>query len=152
MNVGGLTLQEIKEARIAIESIILETGIKQFTKKQLAALDSNIRDCERFYKDRKKEEYPRFSDEQLGKFHVLIAETSKNRLYKYFVTSLLDLYLNQIIRYIPDSAEYSRHLQQHRAIYKAIRAKDIKRAKRTIKEHMESSTKYIERTMSEADQ
>jgi GntR family transcriptional repressor for pyruvate dehydrogenase complex len=151
MNVGNLTLQEIKEARIAIESIILETGIKRFTKNQLAALESNINDCEKFYKDRKKDEYPKFSDEQLGKFHVLIAETSKNRLFKYFVTSLLDLYMNQIIRYIPDSTEYSRHLTQHREIYEAIKAKDIKRAKRAIEEHMESSTKYVERTMDESD-
>lgn len=151
MNVGSLTLQEIKEARIAIESIILETGIKRFTKNQLAALESNIHDCERFYKDRKKNEYPKFSDEQLGEFHVLIAETSKNRLYKYFVTSLLDLYVNQIIRYIPDSAEYAAHLNQHREIYEAIKAKDIKRAKKAIEEHMESSTRYVERMMSESE-
>lgn len=151
MNVGHLTLQEIKEARMAIESIILETGIKRFTKEQLAALESNIRDCERFYEARKKAEYPRFSDEQLGKFHILIAETSKNRLYTYFVTSLLNLYANQIIRYIPDSAEYARHLEQHREIYEAIRAKDIMRAKTAIEEHMESSTLYVEKTMSESD-
>ena len=151
MNVGSLTLQEIKEARIAIESIILETGIKRFTKNQLAALESNIDDCERYYENRKKDEYPRFSDEQLGKFHVLIAETCKNRLYKYFITSLLDLYMNQIIRYIPDSAEYSRHLKQHREIYEAIKAKDIRRAKKAIEEHMESSTKYVEKTMGESD-
>lgn len=151
MNVGNLTLQEIKEARIAIESIILETGIKRFTKSQLAALKSNIRDCEKFYANRKKEEYPKFSDEQLGKFHVLIAESSKNRLFRYFVTSLLDLYVNQIIRYIPDSDEYARHVKQHREIYEAIKAKDIKWAKKAIEEHVESSTRYVERVMDESD-
>ena len=151
MNVGNLTLQEIKEARIAIESIILESGIKRFTKGQLAALESNIKDCEKFYKSRKKEEYPEFSDEQLGKFHILIAETSKNRLYKYFMKSLLDLYVNQIIRYIPDSAEYSKHLKQHREIYEAIKIKDLKRAKKAIENHMRSSTDYVENTMRESD-
>ena len=151
MNVGNLTLQEIKEARIAIESIILESGIKRFTKEQLTALESNIKDCERFYKSRKKEEYPEFSDEQLGKFHILIAETSKNRLYKYFMKSLLDLYVNQIIRYIPDSTEYSKHLKQHREIYEAIKIKDLKRAKKAIENHMQSSTEYVENTMRESD-
>ena len=151
MNVGNLTLQEIKEARVAIESIIIESGIKRFTKEQLGALDSNIKDCERFYKNRRKEEYPEFSDEQLGKFHILIAETSKNRLYKYFVKSLLDLYVNQIIRYVPDSAEYSRHLKQHREIYEAIKIKDLKRAKKAIENHMQSSTEYVERSMRESE-
>lgn len=151
MNVGILTLQEIKEARIAIESIILETGIKRFTKNQLAALEANINDCEKFYETRKKAEYPNFSDEQLGKFHVLIAETSKNRLYTYFVTSLLNLYVNQIIRYIPDSTEYARHLKQHREIYEAIKDKDIKRAKKAIEEHMESSTRYVEKALTESE-
>ena len=151
INVGSLTIQEIKEARIAIESIILETGIKRFTKRQLEALKSNIHDCEKFYKSRKKEEYPNFSDEQLGRFHVLIAETSKNRLYKYFLTSLLDLYANQIIQYIPDSAEYARHLEQHRNIYEAIKAKDITLAKKAIEEHMDSSTAYVESTIQDTD-
>ena len=86
-----------------------------------------------------------------GKFHVLIAETSKNRLYKYFVTSLLDLYQNKIIRYIPDAAEHTKHLKQHREIYEAIKAKDIKRAKKAIEEHLESSTKYIENSMNESE-
>ena len=61
------------------------------------------------------------------------------------MTSLLDLYVKQIIRYIPDSAEYSRHLRQHREIYEAIKAKNMKRARKAIEEHMESSTKYIEK-------
>jgi len=145
MSVGNLTLHEVREARIAIESIILESSIKRFTKTRLAALESNINDCERFYKNVKMEEYPNFADEQLGKFHIIIAETSKNRLYKYFMTSLLDLYVKQIIRYIPDSAEYSRHLRQHREIYEAIKTKNMKRARKAIEEHMESSTKYIEK-------
>jgi GntR family transcriptional repressor for pyruvate dehydrogenase complex len=151
VNVGSLTIQEIKEARIAIESIILESGIKHFTKKQLAGLESNIKICEQFYKNRKRDEYPNYADEQLGKFHVLMAETSKNRLYKYFLTSMLDLYVNQIIRYIPDSAEYARHLKQHREIYEAIKAKDIDWAKKAIEEHMESSTEYVIRTTKDAD-
>ena len=151
MNVGNLTLQEIKEARIAIESIILESGIKHFTEEHLAALESNINTCEQFYISRKKDEYPEFWDEQLGKFHILIAETSKNRLYKYFVTSLLDLYVNQMIRYVPESPEYTKHLDQHREIYESIKAKDLKRAKKALEDHVRSTTEYVEKTMRASD-
>ena len=151
VHVGNLTLQEITEARIVIESIILETGINNFTKAQLSALESNIRICEKFNDQRKEREYPEFWDEALGKFHILIAETSKNRLYKYFMTSLLDLYVKQIIRYIPDSTEYAKHLDQHREIYEAIKAKDLTRAKKALHCHVRSTTEYVEKFMNESD-
>ena len=147
VNVGNLTLQEITEARIAIETMILESGIKHFTKAQLAALESNIKTCERFNNRRNEREYPEFWDEALGKFHIIIAETSKNRLYKYFVNSLLDLYVKQIIRYIPESAEYAKHLDQHRKIYEAIKAKDLKRAKKALRLHVRSTAEYVEKVM-----
>ena len=151
VHVGNLTLQEITEARIVIESIILETGINNFTKAQLSALESNIRICEKFNDQRKEREYPEFWDEALGKFHILIAETSKNRLYKYFMTSLLDLYVKQIIRYIPDSTEYAKHLDQHREIYEAIKSKDLTRAKKALNRHVRSTTEYVEKIMNKMD-
>ena len=147
VNVGNLTLQEITEARIAIETMILESGIKRFTKSQLADLESNIKICEKFNNQRNKREYPEFRDEALGKFHIIIAETSKNRLYKYFITSLLDLYAKQIIRYIPESDEYTKHIAQHKKIYEAIKAKDLNRAKKALSRHMHSTAEYIDKAM-----
>lgn len=151
INIGNLTIQEIRDARISIESTILESSIKHFTKKQLAALASNINDCERFYKDRKKVEYPQYAGEQLGKFHILIAETSKNRLFKYFVRALLDLFVHGTIRYRPDAAEYSRHLRYHKAMYEAIKAKDLKRAKKALESHLNAIIAYVQRTTGDAD-
>lgn len=150
VNVGNLTLQEITEARIAIETMILETGIKHFTKAQLSALEANIKTCEQFNNQPKEREYPQFLDEALGKFHILIAETSKNRLYKYFISSLLDLYVKQIIEYIPDSDEYTKHLTQHKKIYEAIKAKDLNRAKNALSRHMNSTAEYIDKAMKKA--
>jgi GntR family transcriptional repressor for pyruvate dehydrogenase complex len=151
VHVGNLTLQEITEARITIETVILETGIKHFTKAQLIDLESNINICEKFNTQRKGREYPESSDEALGKFHILIAETSKNRLYKYFMTSLLDLYVKQIISYIPDSTEYAKHLDQHKEIYEAIKAKDLNQAKKALNRHVRSTTEYVEKIMNVTD-
>jgi DNA-binding FadR family transcriptional regulator len=150
VNVGNLTLQEITEARIALETMILESGIKRFTKEQLSAMETNIKTCEQFNNQGNKREYPEFWDEALGKFHILIAETSKNRLYKYFVTSLLYLYVKQIIKYIPDSDEYAKHLAQHKKIYEAIKAKDLNRAKKALSRHMHSTAEYVEKAMNKS--
>ena len=82
VNVGNITLREIGEARIVIESTILESRIKRFPKKQLAALESNINTCEQYCQDLIKDENPKAWDYEIGKFHLLIAETSENRLFK----------------------------------------------------------------------
>jgi DNA-binding FadR family transcriptional regulator len=147
VNVGNITLHEIEESRIIIESIILESGINHFSKKQLASLESNINACEQYCQDLIKDEHSKAWDYEIGKFHVLIAETSKNRLLKYFVASLLDLYINQIIKATPGAKEYARHLEQHREIFEAIKAKDLQRAKRALRRHVCYTTTFAEENL-----
>lgn len=147
VNVGNITLREIEEARFAIESIILESGIKHFSKKQLAALESNINTCEQYCQDLIKDEHPKAWDYEIGKFHLLIAETSNNRLFIYFVASLLDLYVNHLIKDIPGAKEYARHLEQHREIFEAIKAKDLQRAKRALRRHVRYTTAFAEKNL-----
>ena len=142
IEVGNLTLLEITEARISIESIILESAIKNITKEQLDALKSNIHACERLRKnieDDPKETWI----ERLRMFHVLLGGLSKNRLYKYLVTSLIDLYNTYIKKLEPQIEEYYQHLDQHRAIFEAIKTKDLKRAQNALRDHLYSLTKSI---------
>jgi len=61
------------------------------------------------------------------------------------VTSLLDLYVKQIIKYVPDSDEYDKHLAQHKKIYKAIKAKDLNRAKKALNRHLHSTAEDVEK-------
>lgn len=147
VNVGNITLREIGEARIVIESTILESGIKRFPKKQLAALESNINTCEQYCQDLIKDEHPKAWDYEIGKFHLLIAETSENRLFKYFVASLLGLYVNHFNKGTPEAKEYARHLEQHKEIFEAIKAKDLQRAKKALRRHVHYTTIFAEKNL-----
>jgi GntR family transcriptional repressor for pyruvate dehydrogenase complex len=142
IEVGNLTLLEITEARISIESIILESIFKTITKENLAAIESNITACEQLRNSvdgNSKESWI----ERLRMFHVLIAGLSRNRLYKYLVTSLIDLYKSYAKRIEPQIEEYHQHLDQHRAIFEAIKSKDLKRAQNALRDHLYSLTKSI---------
>lgn len=146
IEVGNLTIQEITEARITIESIILESSMKTITKENLSALESNIIACEQFRNDGmglSKEEWI----EKLRIFHILLAGLSKNRLYKYLVISLMDLYTAYTKKIEPPRTEYARHTAQHRAIYEAIKAKDFKRAQKALRNHLCALTKSITKDM-----
>jgi DNA-binding FadR family transcriptional regulator len=145
IEVGQLTIQEIAEARISIESIILESEFKNITKEQLAALEANLKASEQLC-DRPEDESKERRIEQLSIFHILLAETSKNRMYKYLVRSLMDLYMTRIKNLVPEFTEYAEHADQHRAIYKAIKAKNLMRAKEALKDHVHSITENIMRS------
>ena len=145
ISIGNLTIQDLIEARITIETLILESGIKHFTKQQLSDLERNIKSCKKYYDMRQNNEYPEFSDDQLGRFHVLLAELSRNRLFKYILMSIMQCYKAGGIKYIPDSGEFFKHLDQHQQIVEAIRTKDLERAKIIIKDHICSAIEYNEK-------
>lgn len=140
--VGNLTLLEIAEARIAIESIILESVIKNITKERLATLESNINACEQLRNSTESDSKESWI-ERLSMFHILLAGFSKNRLYKYLVTSLMDLYVSHTKKLEPEITEYYRHTDQHRAIYEPIKVRDLKRAQKALRDHLRSITKDI---------
>ena len=81
--------------------------------------------------------------ERLSMFHILLAGLSKNRLYKYLVTSLMDLYVSHTRKLEPEITEYYRHTDQHRAIYEAIKAKNLKQARKALRDHVRFITKDI---------
>ena len=139
---GNLTLLEIAEARITIESVILESGIRNITKEQTLALETNLEACEQL-RNSPENESKEVWIEQLSRFHILLADISKNRLYKYLVRSLLDFYISHTNKLEPEITEYYRHTDQHRTIYEAIKAKRLKQAQKALKDHVNSITRDI---------
>jgi DNA-binding FadR family transcriptional regulator len=143
---GNLTLLEIAEARITIESVILESGIRTITKEQMVALETNLKVCEQLH-DGPEDESKEIWLEQLSRFHLLLANVSKNRLYKYLVRSLMDLYISHTNKLEPEITEYYRHTDQHRALYEAIKAKNLKQVQKVLKDHVHSITRDIVKSM-----
>jgi DNA-binding FadR family transcriptional regulator len=142
IKIGNITIQDITEARIALESIILESGIKKITKNDLAEIEANIQFTERLLENDKDVVSKKIPGEVVN-FHVLLAKVSKNQLYKYFHRSLVDLSYFYIREFVPELTMSSGHLEEHKAIYKAVKDKNLKLAKKALKDHLVSVSKNI---------
>jgi len=146
IKVGNISLQDITEARIALEAIILETGIKKITKNDLAELEANIQSSEKLLK-KNKGPLPRKMPEDVANFHILLAKVSKNQLFKYFHKSLVDLSYFFIREFAPELTMSNSHMEEHKAIFKAVKDKDLKRAKKALEDHLISVANNINKTM-----
>jgi GntR family transcriptional repressor for pyruvate dehydrogenase complex len=143
IKIGNITLQDITEARINIESIIIESAMKNLTEDDLAALEENIIATEKLI----EKAVPRKVPSEIVNFHVLLAGFSKNQLYKYFHKSLFDLSYLFIREFAPEFTLSPYHLDEHKAIFKAVKERDIKSAKKILKEHLSSVGNNITKAM-----
>jgi DNA-binding FadR family transcriptional regulator len=143
IKIGHITLQEITEARINIESIIIESVMKNITETVLSELEANIRATEKLIENAVPKKVPA----EIVNFHVLLAKFSKNQLYKYFHKSLVDLSYSFIREFAPELTFSPNHLEEHKAICNAVKEKNLQGAKRALKNHLVSVSENITRAM-----
>jgi GntR family transcriptional regulator, transcriptional repressor for pyruvate dehydrogenase complex len=145
--VGNITLREITETRIAMESLVLELVIKNITKKKLTALESAINRCEDLL-DKSGHIPDEMILHELKGFHILLADASGNRLFKYFVKSFAELFASKT-DYASDQSLYLINIDHHKTIYKMVKSKDLKKAKKVIGDHLRFVTDHIEKSKRE---
>ena len=144
LKVGHIDVDEIAELRFALESFILESGIKKRTKKQLSALKNNIVACEEILA-RSSTDIRYDIDEKLFKFHSILADISKNRMHKYLFNAIMSLYVDVFKKNTLELSFFQDHVKQHRMIYEALESKDLKAAQKAIKSHIMSAKDRIEK-------
>jgi len=144
IKLGNITLEELTEARISIESTIIEANINRITKKDLAALEENIKQSEKLTRQANKNDNV-WGNKPLINFHVLLAEGAENRFYKYFLQSLVDVSNFFIRELLPNHIQEPDHINQHKAIFEAVKAKDLKKAKKAIQDHLDWISEVIDK-------
>ena len=74
--------------------------------------------------------------EHAAQFHLLLAEASHNKVAAMFMRSILELLLQRgrRIDHIPHYRKLE--LDEHRAIFELVRARDPERAARLMREHL----------------
>jgi GntR family transcriptional repressor for pyruvate dehydrogenase complex len=150
IKMGNITLEELTEARISLETIIIESVIKCISNMDLAALEENIKQSEDYFRQG-NENNSVWGNKSLINFHTLLAEGSENRLYKYFLRSLVDLSNSFIQKSLPNLIQDADHIEQHKAIFKSVKARDLKRAKKAIKDHLNYVAVKIRSEMKQAE-
>lgn len=145
IKVGNISLQELTEARIAIETVILDSVFGKITDEQLMLLHKNILQCESMLLKREKND--REPLPQLINFHLLLAGFTQNSLLKYFLQSMIDFSTSYIQQYAPVHLSPSEHLNQHKDIFEALTAKDPACCREALKLHLYGVAENVEAAM-----
>jgi GntR family transcriptional repressor for pyruvate dehydrogenase complex len=117
--------------------VILEAAITRINDEDLDLLARNIA----------------FSEEQIlrGKrpldehmnFHLLLAKASKNALFEMIIESIMTVTKSFLLMIKPDAKYLGRVLNYHKAIYKALKERNLTVAKKKIERHLLDANRKI---------
>lgn len=148
IKVGNISLHELTESRVAIETVILDSVIGKITDEQLDLLQKNLEQCEPM--PSKEDNGQRKTIPHLISFHLLLASFTQNSLLRYFLQSMIDFSTSYVQQYAPIHLSPSEHLSQHRDIFEAIKAKDPVRCREALKLHLYGVAENIEIAMQQS--
>jgi GntR family transcriptional repressor for pyruvate dehydrogenase complex len=136
---ANLKLDDVIEVRVDIEKIILEKASEKMTEKDLQLLERNIRETEAIVQKSAADGEAEVDLSLIVKtqmdFHFTVAKATRNPLYELVVESLMKA-TNQFLPEIPPPIEHhQRHLKYHKAIYEALKEKDVSAAKKWLDSH-----------------
>lgn len=137
IRIGNVTLEELTEARLGIEMVILEFAIMRINNDDLALLKKNIDFSEEQILKGKRP-----LDEHLN-FHLLLAKSSRNTLFETIIESIMTVTKSFLLTVKPDAKYLNRVLNYHIAIYKAIKEKNLAIAKEKMNEHLLDANRKV---------
>lgn len=138
VRIGEIDIKEITVARILIETKIVELCIDSLTEDEVKALENNILSCEELIDESKSS----FGEHQ--NFHILLASYCKNQLLKHFLKAIVDISDTYVTDKIPGMPMTSNHIDHHKAILKALKEKNAKKALKALLLHLESVGEHLD--------
>ena len=131
---------ELLDARLCIESAVAAVAAKNASEEDVKRMKQLVKGMERDFKVGDMESFTT-RDVQ---FHMLIAQSTKNRVLVKVVEIIRDI-LRQFIKkfFATVPASVSDALEYHRQIYEAIRDGDAEGAQRHMEAHIMSSVKRL---------
>lgn len=137
---GTVSLDELTEARLWLESTVTRIACMRATEADIAALTANVDEAERLLKARR---YDDKIDVHI-EFHNLLARATHNAVMAMLMGALME-----VMRDFAHAAGGERHdltIKARRHFLKKLRARDAEGAVRAMTEHLESlRVRYRER-------
>ena len=128
-------LQDIFEARLAVEQAAAKLALERITPEELEELEMNLRNSEEGVKRGVKDQMIGFDTE----FHEMLCKASRNKRLIQFGQMLRDhlLKYRMIGLRIPEMARDA--VEEHIRIFKALQLKHPEELEQSISEHLEKS-------------
>lgn len=130
IRMGSVRLQDLTEARLGIEKMILETAIERIQDVDLELIERNVQECEELIRRGV------IAREGNVEFHILLAKASKNPIYLMIEQSIMKLVFF-FLKQLKTDADYSKRvLVEHKEIFLAIKKGDKILAKKKMEDHL----------------
>ena len=130
IRLGYVTMEDLTEARIWLEQVVVEHAAQHRTDDDLRRIEENVRQSEEIVG---QGVIPRKVNLD---FHVLLAEAAKNPIFVMLIESLMGVLRKFLEERSPDLDYIATVSVSHRRIYEAIRDRDSARAKTALLDHL----------------
>jgi DNA-binding FadR family transcriptional regulator len=126
-----ITIQELTEARLAVEPSVALLAARRATQDDIGAMERAVAGAlaARAAGD------PRFMPHSVV-FHVALAEAAKNQVLLSTVNSLRGAFHETLAALLPADDMAARAIEDHQQILHAIKARDGERAQKLMREHL----------------
>ena len=132
-------LTDVLEVRIGLENMVIEKVCSQMTAEQL----DRVEEAEREFEKAMREGDLKNLAEADENFHKMIYDACDNRRLLQILSNLRAQLYRYRIEYLKDEDTRNLLVEEHRAIYHAIRNQDTEAAKKYAFAHVENQRKAI---------
>jgi len=137
-----VTIDAITEARLGVESVILDQALDHAGPEDFAALEANLREA------RKMIAAGRLATKPNANFHGLLAKATGNEVFVMVLESIMAVHLDFLTR-VPASLETSAEvLESHVELVSALKDRDRVRAHTLLRAHL----KEVRQRLVQADE
>ena len=136
-----ITIQELTEARLAVEPSVASLAAQRATAEDIAAMEQAVAGA----RAGRAAGDPRFMPHSVA-FHLALAEAARNQVLLSTVASFRDPFHEALETLLPADDMARRAITDHHRILAAIKARDGGRAQRLMHEHLAYFAKRVGKT------
>lgn len=131
LKMQSVDIEQLAEARLAIETSIVNLAAKRATAKDIMAIEQAIAEA----RAGKLSGDPHFTPHSVS-FHVALAQAAKNQVLLFTVNSFRSLFYETIEKLVPDPDMQDRAIDDHQRILDAIKERNANKAERIMRAHL----------------
>ncbi len=131
LRLQGITIQELVEARLVIETSIVTLAAERATPDDLQAMEEAISAA----RAARAAGEQRFTPYSIN-FHIALARAAKNRVLLFTVNSFRSPFYETLDKLAPDDHMAQRAIEDHQKLLDAVAARDAERAGQVMQEHL----------------
>jgi GntR family transcriptional repressor for pyruvate dehydrogenase complex len=135
---ADIELDHLTEVRIGIEKLVIGVAMPRITESELTLLKKHIDDAEAIMEESARNDKPldfNLWAESNMRFHLVLARATRNPLYEMILESLMNV-VRTFLTDLSIMQEFlEAHIRDHKAIYEAVKDKNLRLAERRIEEH-----------------